>query len=58
LSDAPERQAQLQAFARLDAIMEIGEALPSDRAAFAVLDCAGFRQQPAREMMVSGPPTA
>jgi lipid-A-disaccharide synthase len=40
LSNTPERRRQLEAFARLDAIMEIGTAVPSDRAASVVLDCA------------------
>lgn len=39
LSDTPERRRQTTAFARLDAIMEIGKAVPSDRAASVVLDC-------------------
>ncbi|HET7679475.1 MAG TPA: lipid-A-disaccharide synthase [Xanthobacteraceae bacterium] len=37
LSDSPERQRQLDAFARLDAVMEIGVAHPSARAAEIVL---------------------
>ncbi len=37
LSDTPERQRQLDAFARLDAVMEIGVAHPSARAAEIVL---------------------
>jgi lipid-A-disaccharide synthase len=37
LHDSPERQRQLEAFARLDAIMEIGQAAPSQRAAAIVL---------------------
>jgi lipid-A-disaccharide synthase len=41
LRDTSERRAQLAAFARLDAIMEIGAAAPSARAAAAVLDLAG-----------------
>jgi lipid-A-disaccharide synthase len=36
-SDSPERQRQLDAFARLDAVMEIGVAHPSARAAEIVL---------------------
>lgn len=58
LSDTPERQRQIDAFARLDAIMEIGRAVPSDRAAAAVLDCAGAGIQPERETVASVPPTA
>jgi lipid-A-disaccharide synthase len=37
LSDTPERRRQLEAFARLDAVMEIGVAHPSARAAEIVL---------------------
>jgi lipid-A-disaccharide synthase len=37
LSDTPERRRQVEAFSRLDAIMEIGTALPSERAAEIVL---------------------
>jgi lipid-A-disaccharide synthase len=40
MSDTPDRRAQIEAFARLDAIMEVGKAVPSDRAAAAVLNCA------------------
>jgi lipid-A-disaccharide synthase len=58
LSDSPERRRQLTAFARLDTIMDIGRAVPSDRAAALVLDCAGARGQPGRERVASGPPTA
>jgi lipid-A-disaccharide synthase len=43
LGDTPQRRAQLDAFARLDAIMEIGAASPSDRAAQVVLDIATRR---------------
>jgi lipid-A-disaccharide synthase len=45
ITDTPERDAQLRAFARLDDIMEIGRAEPSARAADVVLACA--RQQKA-----------
>jgi lipid-A-disaccharide synthase len=41
LSDSPERRHQVEAFRRLDAIMDIGKASPSARAAAVVLDCAG-----------------
>ncbi|MBI2717124.1 MAG: lipid-A-disaccharide synthase [Rhizobiales bacterium] len=40
LGETPERARQLAAFARLDAIMDIGKAAPSDRAAAVVLECA------------------
>jgi lipid-A-disaccharide synthase len=58
LSDTPERRRQIEAFARLDTIMDIGKAAPSDRAAAVVLDCAGARSQPERETVASAPPTA
>jgi lipid-A-disaccharide synthase len=35
--DSPARQRQCDAFARLDAIMKIGTAVPSERAAVAVI---------------------
>jgi len=41
LSDTPARRRQVEAFARLDAVMEIGSANPSDRAADIVLRAAG-----------------
>jgi len=47
LSDTPERRKQIEAFARLDAIMEIGTVRPSERAAEAVL--AAVTQEPCRE---------
>jgi lipid-A-disaccharide synthase len=58
LSDTLERRQQAAAFAQLDSIMEIGKAIPSDRAAAVVLDCAGAPRQPQRETVVSDPPTA
>jgi lipid-A-disaccharide synthase len=39
--DSPARQRQCDAFAKLDAIMEIGRAVPSERAAAAVIAMAG-----------------
>ena len=39
MTDTPERRLQIAALARLDAIMEIGVAVPSDRAAAVVLNC-------------------
>jgi lipid-A-disaccharide synthase len=44
LADTPERHRQIEAFARLDAIMEVGKAAPSDRAASVVLDCANYKR--------------
>jgi lipid-A-disaccharide synthase len=58
LGDTPERRRQVEAFGRLDTIMEIGEAAPSDRAAAVVLDCAAVFNQPQRETVASAPPTA
>ena len=45
LSDTPERAKQVAAFTRLDRLMGIGQAVPSDRAAAVVLDCAGGLNQ-------------
>jgi lipid-A-disaccharide synthase len=46
LSDTPARRGQCDAFARLDAIMQIGEAVPSRRAASIV---CGLARQPRTE---------
>ncbi len=53
LSDTPERRRQIEAFALLDAIMEIGTAVPSDRAASVVLDCAAGLNQLKGETVAS-----
>ena len=46
MTDTPERRRQIAAFARLDAIMAIGTAIPSDRAAEIILGCiAGLNQR-------------
>src|SRR5215468_11140103 len=37
IKDSPQRRRQCEAFTKLDAIMEIGSAVPSDRAAAAVI---------------------
>ena len=58
LGDTAERRRQIEAFNRLDTIMEIGRAAPSDRAATLVLDCAGSPAQPERETVASATPTA
>mgnify|MGYP001600389127 CR=1 FL=1 len=58
LSETPERARQLAAFGRLDALMDIGKAAPSDRAAAVVLDCAAALNQPKREAVALTPPTA
>ncbi len=56
LGDTPARRRQVEAFARLDAIMDIGTASPSDRAARLVLDCASGLNQLGRETMASKRP--
>jgi lipid-A-disaccharide synthase len=43
LRDTPERRRQSEAFARLDALMGIGEAAPSDRAAALILQEIGAK---------------
>ena len=53
LADTPQRRRQVEAFARLDRLMEIGQASPSDRAAALVLDCAARFNQPSREAMAT-----
>lgn len=58
LGETPERARQLAAFARLDAIMDIGKAAPSDRAAAVVLECAAALNQRKREAVALTPPTA
>jgi lipid-A-disaccharide synthase len=44
--DSPERRRQLEAFARLDDLMSIGDEAPSMRAARIVLDVATRRTIP------------
>src|SRR5262245_45120851 len=56
LTDTPERRRQTEAFARLDSIMEIGRASPSDRAAAVVLDTAGYGSAPPIESAVMARP--
>src|SRR5262249_26551386 len=41
IKDSPQRRRQCEAFAKLDAIMEIGTAAPSKRAAAAVIALSG-----------------
>ena len=53
LADTPERRRQIDAFAGLDAIMEIGTAQPGDRAAALVFDCATKKGQLLRETGIS-----
>jgi lipid-A-disaccharide synthase len=43
IADSPARRRQLDALARIDAVMQIGKAVPSARAAAIVLDLAGSR---------------
>jgi lipid-A-disaccharide synthase len=45
IGETPERRRQTEAFARLDGIMEIGRAVPSERAAAAVLDVLKHAKQ-------------
>jgi len=57
LADGPERRLQTAAFARLDALMAIGSAVPSDRAADVILECIpGLNQRPTG--VASAPPRA
>jgi lipid-A-disaccharide synthase len=58
MSATPERHRQIEAFARLDALMEIGDAVPSDRAAMAILQCIGHLPQSERESVAFPPLTA
>jgi lipid-A-disaccharide synthase len=53
MADTPERRRQTNAFARLDAIMDIGRAVPSERAAAAVLGSGGAFNQAGRPAMAS-----
>ena len=58
MGDTPERRRQIEAFARLDDLMQIGKAKPSDGAASVVLACAAAFNQPSRETVAPPPPTA
>jgi lipid-A-disaccharide synthase len=53
LADSPERRCQLNAFARLDSIMGIGQQAPSARAARAVLELIARRGAAARAALPS-----
>ncbi len=57
-ADTPERRRQIEAFAGLDRVMQIGQAVPSARAAAIVLDCARTLNQPVREGVEPASPTA
>jgi lipid-A-disaccharide synthase len=56
--DTPGRRRQIDAFAGLDRIMQIGQAVPSARAAAIVLDCARALNQPVGEGVEPATPTA
>jgi lipid-A-disaccharide synthase len=58
LADTVQRRHQIDAFARLDGLMGLGKASPSDLAAALVLDCAAGHIKPLRETMAPAPPTA
>jgi lipid-A-disaccharide synthase len=58
LAEGPERRRQIDALARLDVVMRVGQTKPSERAASVILECAGGFGQPAREAVASVPPTA
>jgi lipid-A-disaccharide synthase len=57
LADTPQRRRQVESLARLDRLMDIGQASPSDRAAALVLDCAIGHSPPAYEAMALPRPT-
>jgi lipid-A-disaccharide synthase len=56
LADTAERRRQIEAFARLDAIMQAGAPSPSDRAADVVLECAARQNQVTRKTAALTPP--
>jgi lipid-A-disaccharide synthase len=58
MADTPERQRQIAAFARLDAIMAIGTAVPSDRAADVILGCIPALNQRGGGAVASATPSA
>jgi lipid-A-disaccharide synthase len=58
MSDTPERRRQIAAFARLDAIMGLGEGLPSDRASAVVADYALRLNQARAGAVAFAAPTA
>ena len=45
MSDSPERQRQIAAFAKLDELMRIGDEVPSERAARVVEDVLGSKER-------------
>ena len=58
LGDTPERRRQVEAFARLDRIMGLGQGAPSDRAAAIILSKLPDFNLEAREKVASAPRTA
>ncbi|MGC1824544.1 MAG: lipid-A-disaccharide synthase [Pseudolabrys sp.] len=56
LADTPERRQQIEAFARLDAIMDAGKGSPSDRAAAVVLDLLDPKNGQTREALALAQP--
>jgi lipid-A-disaccharide synthase len=58
LADTPERRRQTEAFARLDTIMDIGRAVPSERAATLVLGFSSGVNHVARPQIVPPASTA
>jgi lipid-A-disaccharide synthase len=57
LSDTPERRRQVDAFGRLDSIMDIGSGAPSERAAKIVVEYAAFNHR-SRESVAPAPARA
>jgi len=45
VTDTPERRRQIEAFDRLDTVMEVDKASPSDRSAALVLDIVGQKSR-------------
>jgi lipid-A-disaccharide synthase len=58
MADTPERRRQTGAFVRLDAVMDIGRAVPSERAAAVVLSCTGALNHAGRPAMAPPASTA
>ncbi len=56
LADTTQRRLQIDAFARLDTVLEIGKSIPSDRAATYVLDYVGRPSQPRHENVAPAAP--
>jgi lipid-A-disaccharide synthase len=57
LTDTPERRRQIEAFARLDTILEADKGNPSDRAAIMVLDIADHERGQTRETPLLAQPS-